>query len=407
MNKINAILFLDNTFNFGGAINSLCYLLSALDRSKFEPVLVTGQSAEFLSEHIDCNCYHFVPKLPWLNNKVFKKISRFPLFRLRLPRKALSLCRLIYWMIFVYIAEAFKYFRLGRKHRVSIVHLNNIPSTQFAGILAAKLLGVPCVAHHRDFEEIHPITRVYARLVDHHVAISRAVRDNLLQLGVPPERITIVHDALDPARFDPSSERAAVGAEFGLAPGQPVFGIFGRIAEWKGVREFLHGARQVIDEVPSAVGFVVGGAADGEENFLPAMKQLAVDLGLEGKVIFTGYRKDVAALMGFMDVVVHASIRPEPFGMVIIEGMAMGKPVVATRGGGALDIVLDGENGFLVEIGDAAALGGAIGTLLRHPELRIKMGSVGRQRVDQFFSSRRYAEQMAVVYQQLLGADRF
>jgi glycosyltransferase involved in cell wall biosynthesis len=102
-----------------------------------------------------------------------------------------------------------------------------------------------------------------------------------------------------------------------------------------------------------------------------------------------------------MSVVVHASIRPEPFGMVIIEGMAMEKSVVATRGGGALDIVIDKETGLLAEMGDVKALGHAISTLLGRHDLRRTMGLAGRARVVQQFTSRRYASQMATIYQSL------
>lgn len=405
MKKPVPILILDNTFAFGGATRSLYYLLHALDREQFDPVLVTGQTRAFLAEHFDCTWYHYVPKLPWVNNLVYRRIAALRMFRIRLLRKALNLLRFLYWIAFVTLPEAFGYFRLGRKHRVALVHLNNILGSQLAGILAAKFLRVPCVAHLRDFEEVHPITRFYARLIDHHVAISDAVRDNLRQLGVPDDRITIVHDALDLADFQPKAECGRLAEEFGLAPGQPTFGIFGRVVEWKGIREFILAVREVVEEIPEARAFVVGGHSDGDEGFLRSVQQLAADLGLAGKVVFTGYREDVPALMGLMDVIVHASIRPEPFGMVIIEGMAMKKPVVATRGGGALDIVVDGETGLLVEMGDVKALGRAISTLLRQHDLRRSMGLAGLARVSRQFSSRRYACQMATIYQSLGAAE--
>jgi glycosyltransferase involved in cell wall biosynthesis len=124
---------------------------------------------------------------------------------------------------------------------------------------------------------------------------------------------------------------------------------------------------------------------------------------LENKVFFTGYRRDVPALMGMMNVIVHSSIRPEPFGMVLIEGMAMKKPVVASRGGGPLDIVIEGETGFLAEMGDSRAMSKAITYLLNHPALRKKMGLAGHHRVVRDFASPRYAEQMERIFQLLLA----
>ncbi|WP_298435841.1 glycosyltransferase family 4 protein [Geobacter sp.] len=401
MKKTVPILILDNTSAFGGAINSLCYLLRALDKEQFEPVLLTGQAKEFLAEHFDCTCYHYVPSHAWQDNLFYRKISAIRLFRFRSLRKVLNLWSFLYWVAFITIPEAVKYFLLGRKHRVALVHLNNMFGCQIAGILAAKFLRVPCVAHLRDFEAVDLFTRFYARLIDHHVAISSAVRDNLRQLEVPDERITIVHDALDLADFQSEVDGSYLVEEFGLAPEQPTFGIFGRVVEWKGIREFILAVREVVEEIPEARAFVVGGHSDDDKGFFRSMQQLAVDLGVAGKVVFTGYRKDVSALMGLMDVIVHASTRPEPFGMVIIEGMAMKKPVVATRGGGPLDIVVDGETGLLVEMGDAEALGRAISTLLRQPELRRTMGLAGLARVSHQFTSRRYACQIASIYQHL------
>jgi glycosyltransferase involved in cell wall biosynthesis len=336
-----------------------------------------------------------------VNDRLYRKIAAIPTFRFRPLRKVLNCSRFLYWLAFVTVPEAFRYYRLGRKHGVSLVHLNNILGSQLAGILAARLLRVPCVAHLRDFEEVHPVTRFYARLIDHHVAISRAIRDNLLQLGVPAERISLVHDAIDLAQFNAAVEWESLLAEFDLLPGQPRFGIFGRVVDWKGIREFLLATRQVLTQIPEARAFIVGGHSDGDEGFVREMRGLAGDLGIAGRVIFTGYRQDVPALMKLMDVVVHASTRPEPFGMVVIEGMAMEKPVVATQGGGPCDIVAEGETGFLVKMCDFEALGRAIITLLRQPGLRREMGKRGRKRVVEFFNNGSYAAKMEDIFSNL------
>lgn len=405
MKSVIKVLILDNSFTFGGAINSLCYLLRALDREKFAPVLVTGQPEEYLAKHFDCTWYHYVPKLPWVNNRRYRKIAAISLFRLRPLRWVLNFSRFMYWLVFITVPEAFKYYRLGQKHGVGLVHLNNIFGSQLSGILAAKLLRVPCVAHLRDFEEVHPVTRFCARLIDHHVAISGAIRDNLLQLGVPAERISLVHDAIDLEEFDVAIESESLLSEFDLLPGQPRFGIFGRVVDWKGIREFLLATEKVMTQIPDARAFIVGGHSDGDEGFVREMRCLAGELGIADKVIFTGYRQDVPALMKLMDVVVHASTRPEPFGMVVIEGMAMKKPIVATLGGGPLDIVVEGKTGFLVEMRNPEALGQAVGMLLRESDLRQELGAAGRARVEREFSSRRYADQMESIFLRLSAFD--
>lgn len=398
MKKQLSILILDNTFTFGGAINSLCHMLKAVERDQFTPILVTGQPPEFLAKHFDCICYHVMLRLPWVHNRIYKKLSALPIFRWGTALRTLNMFRFLYWFIVITLPESLRYYRIGRKHRVDLVHLNNILGSQLAGILAARFLSVPCVAHLRDFEEIHPITRFYARMIDHHIAISEAIKENLVQLGVSAERISIVHDALDLEEFNAAIDNDYLTREFRLADNQPKFGIFGRVVDWKGIREFLHAARLIVEQIPNAKGFIVGGPSDGDEKYYHEMMQLSMDLGLEKNIVFTGYRSDVPALMKLMDVVVHASNRPEPFGMVVIEGMAMGKPVIATRAGGPLDIVADEETGYLVAIGDAEALAVKVIALLKNPELRMKMGQRGRERVEEMFNSKMYAEKMQSIY---------
>ena len=131
------------------------------------------------------------------------------------------------------------------------------------------------------------------------------------------------------------------------------------------------------------------------------MKRLSRDFKLEKKLYFTGYRQDVSAMMAMMDVVVHASNEPEPFGMVIIEAMALGKPVVATRAGGPLDIIQDGQTGFMVEMGDSKALGEAVAKLLLNQQLCRTVGIKGRTRVKKLFSNQLYAQKMERLFLQI------
>lgn len=398
------ILVLDNTFTFGGAINSLSYLIKALDKDKFEPIIVTGQSEELLREKFDgVTCYHHKPKLSWVDNKIYTKIVALPFFKIRILRQLLNLSRYLYWVFLVDFPEALYFRRIGKRHGVHLVHLNNIMGSQLSGIMTAKLLGVPCIAHLRDFEVVHPITRFYAWLIDRHIAISSAIEDNLLKIGVSSRKISVVHDAINLEEFDSSVNSSYLQEEFKLTPEYSKFGIFGRVIDWKGIREFLLAAQKVIATIPTARGFIVGGPSDGDETYYRHMQALASELGLDGKVFFTGYRKDIPALMNFMDLIVHASIRPEPFGMVLIEGMAMGKPVVATQAGGPLDIVVDGETGYLVPVGDVNALESAITRLMCDKELSDRMGKQGRSKVADEFTSLRYAGHMEEIYKELAG----
>jgi glycosyltransferase involved in cell wall biosynthesis len=396
------ILILDNTLNFGGAISSLSQLVKALDKDCFEPIIVSGQEPERLMEYFPgCICYHLVPKLSWVDNQMFLKLIDIPFLRRGFGRRCASLLRYFYWLCFVYLPEGYSYYLLGKRHQVSAVHLNNIMGSQLSGIITAKLLRVPCIAHLRDFEEVHPLTRFYGRLINRHIAISSAIRENLLQLGIPAERISLVHDGIELEPVLAEKSCSGLFNEFGLTPLSLRFGIFGRVTNWKGVSEFLLAAQRVVVAIPDARAFVVGSSSAESLGFLEEMKQLAVQLGIEKHVIFTGYRRDVSKIMQFMDVIVHASTKPEPFGMVLIEGMALGKPVVATRGGGPLDIIVDGQTGDLVDMGDVDGMARAVIDLLQEPERAKRMGKAGRERVEMMFSNVRYATQMEEIYQEI------
>ena len=402
-----AILSLDNTFTFGGAIISLYHMFKGINKAVITPIVVSGQPLEYLEEKFpDCKCYHYIPKLLWVNNKKYLKLRGMWPFRCsRLLLKCLNIVRFGYWMLFIIVPESLKLYRIGRKHRISLIHLNN-GYLHLPWILAAKMLRVPCVAHLRGFVQVNGFARFIARFVDHHVAISEAIRGNLLEADIPIERISLVHDAIDLDEFNIDIDCGPLVQEFGLVAGQPTYGLFGRVIPWKGIREFILAAQKVNDEIPEARGFIVGGVSDGDNAFFEEMQSLIVELGLDGKVILTGYRTDVPDMISLMDVVVHASTSPEPFGMVIIEGMAMGKPIVATRAGGPLDIVEEGQTGYLVELGNVQELGRAITTLLQDQVLCRTMGEKGRARVEKLFSNQLYGQKMEQLFLRLTSGGK-
>jgi glycosyltransferase involved in cell wall biosynthesis len=399
------VLYLDNTATFGGAINSLLYLLRGLDKSRFAPVLVTAQPEEFLRRNFNFIQWRTVRiKRSWVDNSMYKKITGMRLFSSGLGLKCVNRIRFFYWLLFITLPEAVRYWQIGRKYKVGLVHLNNIMGSQLAGILAAKMLNVPCVGHLRDFEEVDWVTRLYARFIDLHIAISGAIKDNLLRLAVPDEKIVVVYDAIDLQDFNDTVSIGHLRHEFSLNGEEQLFGIFGRIVCWKGTVEFVHAAALVILSMPNTKAFIVGDCSDGDSGYLKVVKELIAEYGLEEKIILTGYRTDVPALMQLMDVIVHASISPEPFGMVLIEAMAMKKPVVATRMGGPLDIMLDERTGFLVSPGNTKEMADAIERLLADKELASDMGRNGKKRVIDMFTKERYARQVEDVYARLLGS---
>jgi glycosyltransferase involved in cell wall biosynthesis len=210
----------------------------------------------------------------------------------------------------------------------------------------------------------------------------------------PRRRVVLVHpgaslDAADAAR---AQEPRALRARLGLPAGATIAGIVGRLQRWKGMHVFLDALARARKARPDLHGVIVGGPHETEPRYLDELKAQAAALGIGGSVSFAGFQPNPAEWMQAMDIVVHASDR-EPFGIVIVEGMALGKPVIAGAEGGPTEIISDGEDGLLCPFGDAAALAAAVERLAADRTLAHRLGEAARKRAVEF-SDTRYAVQV-------------
>ena len=197
---------------------------------------------------------------------------------------------------------------------------------------------------------------------------------------------------------------AAVRAALGWQ-GHPVVGIVGRLQPWKGQETFLRAAALVARDYPDARFLVVGGAILGREGAYPEeLERLTAALGIRDRVHFAGHREDVWDWCDSLDVVVHASTG-EPFGLVVVEAMALRKPLVAAADGGPLEIVEEGVSGLLARPGDPEALAAAVSRLLRHPDLAETLAAGAELRA-RHFSTERMASEFATILDGILGRNR-
>ncbi len=183
----------------------------------------------------------------------------------------------------------------------------------------------------------------------------------------------------------------------------------GRLAPWKGQHVFLEAAALLLRRAqvdPCTQFVIIGGALFGEDDYERRLCQQSAELGIASNVTFLGHQKDVAAVLDNLDILVHASITPEPFGQVILEGMAKGLPVVATDAGGIREIVTHRENGLLVPPGDAQALAGELHSLFSDAERRTTIGRAGYEHVCQNFRSSKTARAVEAVYGDVISVPR-
>ncbi|MBA2440071.1 MAG: glycosyltransferase family 4 protein [Thermoleophilaceae bacterium] len=267
--------------------------------------------------------------------------------------------------------------------RFDVVVSNQSKGHVYGGV-AAALARRPSLWWQQGTPERSRIEMVAARVPVAIVVASSTASVTAQRLLTPKHRVELVALGTDVAGL---RRRLGSGASLRDKHGwgrSPLVGIVGRLQEWKGQEIFLRAAAVIARDHPDATFLLIGGALLGWEGDYPArLEQLAQELGLGKQVRFTGHQDDVYPWFDALDVVVHASFG-EPFGLVLVEAMALNKPLIATRSGGPVDIIEDGTSGLLVPVGDHEAMAQAIVALLSDPERRATMGKAAGERAECF-----------------------
>lgn len=265
------------------------------------------------------------------------------------------------------------------------------------GALAGRLAGRPVVwrlhdimsAEHFGLGNRKLMTTAANLFAARVLANSQATAAAFVEGGGRASITQVIHNGIDPDLF---VSQAASNVREVLGIGNaPLVGCFSRLSPWKGQQVLL----EALVRVPGTHALLVGGALFGEEDHQASLRERAVHLGIDDRVHFLGFRRDIPALMLACDVVAHTSVAAEPFGRVIVEGMLAGKPVIATRAGAAPEIIEDRRSGLLVTPGDADALAGALLELQHHPEAAVRLAQQGRERANAMFTLPTILQQFA------------
>jgi glycosyltransferase involved in cell wall biosynthesis len=288
--------------------------------------------------------------------------------------------------------------RLARRLRElapDIVHTNSLKAAYYGG-LAGRLAGIPVVWHMHD-------QIVADHLPNTSVRITRRLAGRLPVAVVANSVSTL--ETLGPLR-QPTAVVAPVIVDADRAApvrrkqGPFRVGMVARLSPWKGQDVFLSAFAQAFaDRDVRAV--IVGGSLFGEDEYAESLRVLVAHLDLDGRVEFLGHTDDVPAVLSDLDVVVHASTAPEPFGRVIVEAMAAGVPVVASRAGGAAELVEHDVTGLLFSPGAVGELAQAMLSLERSSQLRARLAHAGLARAAEF-SAKRAVDQVTDLYNRVL-----
>lgn len=300
--------------------------------------------------------------------------------------------------------------RLAADENIALIHSNT--SAVWGGALAARRSALPHLWHiHEIVTRPASVRRLIAWMVarysDQVVAISHAVANHLLT-DQPDlsSRLVVIPDAVDADRFRPDIDGTALRAEWRITPDETLAGVVGRISAWKGQDFFLRAFAQALASAPSLRGVIVGDVVPGEDQHRHDLQRLATDLGIADRIIWAGYRHDAPQVMAALDLLVLPSLLPEPFGMVVLEAMAAGKPVLATAHGGPLETIRDGETGYLVPPTAPQPLADALTRLASDPALRAQLGARARDHACRSFGFDAHVAAFQSLYEHLLTAPR-
>lgn len=350
----------------GGGEISLLALLQGLDRARWNPTTVVPMEGPVAARCRDLGFPAHVVPLPSLRRPGGAAV-----------RSVLGLRR------------------LARTTGACLLHANGSRAGLYAG-LAARLVRRPAIWHVRVADPEPLLDRLLVALARAVIVNSHAVA--LRFPWAPPGKVRCVHNGVDLAWFAPRRPPPGLRAALGIPEGAPVVGSVGRFVPYKGYADLLEAARRVQDALPGVHWILVG---DGELR--GALEAGARDLALAAQTHFVGWREDVPDLLALFDVFVLPS-HAEHFGRVLIEAMAMARPVVATDAGGVPEIVASGETGLLVPPAQPKALAEAILALLENPARAGHFGAAGRRRAEALFGLSAHVEAVAALYEELLRA---
>jgi glycosyltransferase involved in cell wall biosynthesis len=281
--------------------------------------------------------------------------------------------------------------------KVDIVHTNSLKACVVGGI-ASRLARKPLIWHIHDriSEEYLPksmvkLIRVLIKVMPHAVIANSEATLGTLNLRYTKHGVVVYPGTVvcEPVPQPPI--------------GSPIrIGIIGRLSQWKGQHIFLEVAARVLQTHPNTEWVIVGAALFGEDEYCQQLEDRASRIDLAGHITFRGFQSDVVTEMCNLDIIMHCSILPEPFGQVITEAMALAKPVIASRAGGVLEIIEDTKSGVLVEMGDVQGNVDAVTRLLEDRNTANHLGKMGRSRVLEHFTIQKSANAVLDLYKSIL-----
>ena len=301
-----------------------------------------------------------------------------------------------------FIATVKKIAAIAKQNRVDVI-FSWMTKAQLYSSWAAMLSGIPTLWYQQGVPSDRGWLDTTATMLPASGVLACSKTSAQAQASLQPSRpVRVVYPSVELERFNPEKLQSVgeLRRRLGLPEDVPLIGIVGRLQRWKGIHVLIEAMPKVLQSYVNVQCVVVGGKHELEPDYPAYLENRIAALGLQDKVKMVGLQRNIPEWMQAMDVIVHASDN-EPFGMVVIEAMALGKPVVAGAAGGPTEIITADINGILSPYGDANALASAIIRYLDDPGFAQKIGAAARVRsLD--FSTRTYAKNFIAAVRDLL-----
>ena len=376
------VLYVNPAGNVSGAENSLLALIGTLDKKKYQPIMACPSQGGF-SER--CQALGLPVHPISFYNPAFSSPYSMLVLRPLQTRKLVSRIE-----------------EIARAEKVDLIHANSYLVGPASGTVARRL-GIPIIWHIRDMRyglKQIVIRYLAARLADRVLVVSQAVKDSFG--GCLDKKVLVVHNGSLPVVLS-EEDRVRCRAELGVGQDEFLVGNSGMLVPRKGQDIFVQIAHRVLSKIPQAKFVVVGSAQPQSLGFEQHVKALAESLGIQEKVIFTGFRKDALSITASMDIYLHTARWPDPLPRSVLEAMAAGVPVVAPSVGGIPEMIDDGESGLLYPMDDVEKAAEQAICLLESPQTSKSIGQAGAERIKSDFSIESHTRRVQEIYAELLS----
>lgn len=404
-NSTQKILYVENGIGYGGAIICLRHLVRNLDRTRYTPLVVTGRTGPQYREIAQEADWRYLP-----DRRIDIVGMRRRLDRATWPRRIPGLR----WLLNQLLARTddlanFLPFFLqllwtAWRFKADLIHANNEPLCNRAALMVGKILQIPIVCHVRGSLDGSRLMEWTYTLPDHFISVSHWVSRNIQNtLQIPGDQISVIYDGIELEKLDIGADGEAFRRQYGIDDNAFAVGLVGLLIPWKGQELFLDAAKLLRDKIPGLKMLIVGGTPDDCVSFETLLRRRVTEEKLDDIVVFTGHAMKMEPVYNGLDVVVSASIEPEPLGTVVIESLALARPLIGPDHGGAAEMIEHDRTGLLFKHGDAASLAEAILKFHDNPELSKSLGANARIDALKTFAVQNHVNQVQAVYERLLS----